>query len=566
MGNSLDKSDGGAPVQIMCYLEPQYNKDYRTLSYRLTKRLGNEAWPVGGTWNVETIKKAEMLIWEKDAGKKWKKRIKEWREEAHRKAEDARSRSWMNNACKKGIEIHDKEGKLKEWKVLEAECKWIEEKEKREKESNGTSKENPRKQLVNKKREEKPQASSVSGDPMFGITTLTISDNEEEEDDGLRGRPPPYAPVQANVGPLPGAQGLSLHPNISNDGEGDLSPFPSMTPAEEVKIHPRPRHQPDRLQMFPLRTVPNPQAGQGNQPLTVEIYSPWKPQELCLIRDKAPNKTASPDAFVDYLRSTVEYYSANDRDLWGLTMSLLTVAEKTKWKNAMNLQTWEAVKNVPAHREDVGIPLCINFMMEHLTNCLKQPINMSKVIDCKPAPREDPQTYFDRFVETYKTHAGDSAFNRGENSAPFNSILMSCLPYKQQTMIKTNLNWAENDLNQMRRAVVTFWPEATGKGPGGAGGMGMGIKNEYVLREDDLAPEGQVYALRPQYPGGKERGGPGRPFGNTGQREWDWNKNRNNRCFRCGREGHWMRDCPARRGPGPEARRTPYSDHNPFRQ
>lgn len=41
-----------------------------------------------GPWNVDTIKEVEQLIWEKDTGKKWKKRIKEWKEEEQRRWEE----------------------------------------------------------------------------------------------------------------------------------------------------------------------------------------------------------------------------------------------------------------------------------------------------------------------------------------------------------------------------------------------------------------------------------------------------------------------------------------------
>ncbi|XP_078286998.1 uncharacterized protein LOC144611667 [Rhinoraja longicauda] len=104
MGQALDTSDGGAPVQHMCCIDPCKRRDYKQLSASLTKRLGNEAWPVGGMWNVETIKEAKRLIWERETVKKWKKRIKEWKEEAQKMWDESRHKSWIANTSRRGTE------------------------------------------------------------------------------------------------------------------------------------------------------------------------------------------------------------------------------------------------------------------------------------------------------------------------------------------------------------------------------------------------------------------------------------------------------------------------------
>lgn len=422
---------------------------------------------------------------------------------------------------------------------------------------------------------------------MSGTTTLFGSEDEELDNPGRR--PPPYVlPVEMASLPLAAPSVISIYPDVPTlqnfgailkedmgeltDSVQDEAINTVVSVAERVKTNPR-----RTAQNLPMRTVPNPRAGDANQADTMQIYAPWRPHEQCMIRDKAPDRHKTPKEFVEYLRSTVEYYQATDRDIWSMTLSLLSAAERQKWKDVMTHQTWQTLKAVQAHADET---VCVDFMMTTLFECLKKPINMSVVLDCKPGPKEDPQSYLDRFTSIYGTFAGDSVYNAGNRSPAFNAMLMSCLPLKVQSMIKTDLNWSDNDITQMRRAVAAFWADGAGNT---AATSAPRIKTEYYMWDPAAEDSYQALAIRPgngMCPG-RGRGFPPRPQwdrprwgefqGGRNQNHPGQGRSRGERgaggsCFRCGGRGHWKRECPSGVSGAIQGRQAPYSTNNPFSQ
>ena len=78
MGQTLDKSGPSTPLGKLCKENPQDDQKYRRLSARLNKKLGNELWPLGGTWDLEKCKKAKEEVWKSNASQKWKNLMSGW--------------------------------------------------------------------------------------------------------------------------------------------------------------------------------------------------------------------------------------------------------------------------------------------------------------------------------------------------------------------------------------------------------------------------------------------------------------------------------------------------------
>lgn len=106
----------------MCKEFPENETDLRRLSARMNKKLGNEFWPLGGTWDLEKCKRAEGQVWRQNVSQKWKDLITRWYTVASRLNERSRQTSWEVNAKNRKIPINDSDGKPRGWPVLKALC------------------------------------------------------------------------------------------------------------------------------------------------------------------------------------------------------------------------------------------------------------------------------------------------------------------------------------------------------------------------------------------------------------------------------------------------------------
>ncbi|XP_072335647.1 uncharacterized protein [Scyliorhinus torazame] len=121
MGNSLDSTnDPGMPLQILCDKYPDKAKDFRKLSAQLRTKMGDE-WPLGGTKDLEMVKKIQGQIWRKNQGMKAKELIGLWRQYCQEERDKIMLSSWQDNAHKMGIPISE-QGNLKTLQILKKEC------------------------------------------------------------------------------------------------------------------------------------------------------------------------------------------------------------------------------------------------------------------------------------------------------------------------------------------------------------------------------------------------------------------------------------------------------------
>ena len=62
MGQTLDQAAPSTPLGKLGKENPQDDQKYLRFCARLNKKLGNELWPLGGTWDLEKCKKAEEEV------------------------------------------------------------------------------------------------------------------------------------------------------------------------------------------------------------------------------------------------------------------------------------------------------------------------------------------------------------------------------------------------------------------------------------------------------------------------------------------------------------------------
>ena len=239
--------------------------------------------------------------------------------------------------------------------------------------------------------------------------------------------------------------GVSNHTDSSSSGtetESDSDPEPQQSG--------RPSRQ------FPMRQVSNPNLD-DRQPGTVEVYTPWKPQEMWMIMNNAPDKKTKPEDFIEHLMSTIRIYQATSRDLYSLCCMTLSAAEREKWQRFLgdNITSWVEFQTAQPQATNQ-----IDLIRTALRKTLQQPLDLFRVLSCEPKGEEDGPEFFDRFCSTYATYAGDTDFNAGGVSPHFNALLMQCLPDDVCKSIKTHtLDWSTKSKHDMRNLVTHFWDQ-----------------------------------------------------------------------------------------------------------
>ncbi|XP_067860761.1 uncharacterized protein [Heptranchias perlo] len=346
----------------------------------------------------------------------------------------------------------------------------------------------------------------------------------------------------------------------SEDLGDDLSSLDSEPGTETpARYKSTPRQLPVRQMPNPAFNAANP-VGAGNAQ-TIDVYYPWKPNEIMAILTGMPDRKKSPTSFVDFLWTTILVYNAESRDLWALVQQVLTPAEHARF--LANLQFADHAALANHHAQNDARERAI---LTALTTTLQKPIDISKVLDTKPKRGEGAEEFLERFSEVYRSQSGDANYRNGANSPQYCAILINCLPTQVSEAIKTNnMDWSDNSPSQMARAVKYYWKESKNQ----ESQPQVKIKAEYVMKKEEQkpTPDGVEYQMEPQYcvPGWVDGQGYGyvrHPNGPTApnygppyaplRHSFDGRRGGGRQagsgtCFNCGQQGHWSKECPSRR-------------------
>lgn len=74
--------------------------------------------------------------------------------------------------------------------------------------------------------------------------------------------------------------------------------------------------------------------------------------------------------------------------MYSLTAAILNPTETARWKDLMKAQTWEELVVVHVNNPDQ-----MNVMMDNLTTYLRTPIDIAKMLECIPLPKEMPHDF-----------------------------------------------------------------------------------------------------------------------------------------------------------------------------
>ncbi|XP_038668122.1 uncharacterized protein LOC119973770 [Scyliorhinus canicula] len=215
-----------------------------------------------------------------------------------------------------------------------------------------------------------------------------------------------------------------------------------------------------------------------------------------------PDRKQSPAAFIHFLRTTIQVYNTETRDLWALVQQILKPEEHIRFRHNLHL-----------HNPNLLVPVTLAGLLalhnnqqqqqdaiyQALTTTLQKPVDIIKVLETKPKKGEGADEFSERFEENYKNQAGDVNYRNGANSPQYCAMLLSCLLTQVSDAIKTNnMDWSDNSPTQMARAVKYYWKDGSTEG---SSKVQPKVKAEYVMKKDEQtpAPDNTGYQMEPQF-------------------------------------------------------------------
>lgn len=327
---------------------------------------------------------------------------------------------------------------------------------------------------------------------------------------------------------------LSLPPSMGLDGS--FSPPSSHTRAQTGSLP-----GPPQTFQAPMIAVMGPRG-------PAVVFRPWTESDMSAALEHLPSHKASGSKFATALGDFCKEFHPTMPELRRLLMKKLGPTDYGKIKNKCEGEDRPEAPEWGA-RENAAYVQKINLLCTGIREAFPDRVDMSKITSCKQRMEEDVGDYFHRLLQIFNENSGiEEPTQRGEQAGTWEVHLRQCFLNGLLPSIKTAVETSCVGLDEARLTEVKRHAEHAQK-------IQRAKKTREKEGKDKQVHQAQLTMLQAvtgeMMGHGRGRGqGHGRGRGRGRGRGYEhqgW-VNSSVGCFICGKNDHWARNCPLKKG------------------
>ncbi|XP_069027348.1 uncharacterized protein [Embiotoca jacksoni] len=308
---------------------------------------------------------------------------------------------------------------------------------------------------------------------------------------------------------------------------------------------------------YPLMEVANPHFGiNGDQERTIDVYRPWTESECAEACKSLGDYVTDVKGWIERHKQLRDSYRLNGTEVEQMFKRCLIY----NWNRVRRVYTGKAADGNVLGYGTAELNAQIQPVYDSMTEVFQRRPDYAKIAQCRQKEGEDVHEYKTRLEGVFRQNSvlHDDNNADGPYQQQLKQALMSGLHQSIADFIKKHnvnhptdglvpcMNWAQHAqsiIKNKNKNKKTAETAAT-----------------YLL---DYEEPSQVFFLGP--PRGRGRGGRGRGRGRGGWAPLRYPGDRDDSCWRCGKKGHYARDCRAEDNSdqhNEEYKQLP--SHNPF--